>query len=141
VASISQLTVSRLSRQCGILNISQPYRPPRPVMGIAFFLALLNTKFGRDWLNIIGHGLCEWKHKLDHDVTRAFCMISSSADTAKALYRRSKAILVYSHSAPRSSRCLNRHSTKRTRTIVLAVCRAIFESEFFRQGSLSQSLT
>jgi hypothetical protein len=28
VASISQLTVSRLSRQCGILNILQPRRPP-----------------------------------------------------------------------------------------------------------------
>jgi hypothetical protein len=29
-------SVSRLSRQCGILDISQAYRPPRPVMGIAF---------------------------------------------------------------------------------------------------------
>jgi hypothetical protein len=27
--------VSRSSRQCGILNISQPYRPPQPVAGIA----------------------------------------------------------------------------------------------------------
>jgi hypothetical protein len=26
-------SVSWLSRQCGILNILQPYRPPRPVMG------------------------------------------------------------------------------------------------------------
>jgi hypothetical protein len=27
--------VSRLSRQCEILNISQPYRPPQPVTGVA----------------------------------------------------------------------------------------------------------
>jgi hypothetical protein len=29
-------SVSRLSRQREILNISKPYRPPRPVMGLAF---------------------------------------------------------------------------------------------------------
>jgi hypothetical protein len=28
-------SVSKLSRQCGILNISQRYRPPSPVTGIA----------------------------------------------------------------------------------------------------------
>jgi hypothetical protein len=35
-------SVSQLSRQCGILNISQPYRPPRPVSMIAFILLLLH---------------------------------------------------------------------------------------------------
>jgi hypothetical protein len=32
--------VSRLSRQCEILNFSQPHRPPRPVTGIALLLLL-----------------------------------------------------------------------------------------------------
>jgi hypothetical protein len=31
-------SVRRSSRYCGILNISEPYRPPRPVKGIAFTL-------------------------------------------------------------------------------------------------------
>jgi hypothetical protein len=35
--------VSRLSRQCGILNISQPYRPPRPAKGMAVFFYFYNN--------------------------------------------------------------------------------------------------
>jgi hypothetical protein len=31
-------SVSQLSKQYGILNISQPYRPPRPVKGTALHL-------------------------------------------------------------------------------------------------------
>jgi hypothetical protein len=35
--------VSRLSRQCGILNISHPHRPQRPVTGIALLYCLQYT--------------------------------------------------------------------------------------------------
>jgi hypothetical protein len=35
-------SVSRLSRQCGVLNISQPYRPPKPGKAIALFYFFTN---------------------------------------------------------------------------------------------------
>jgi hypothetical protein len=36
-------SVRRLSRQCGILNISQTYRPPRSVTGIALLYFYIDT--------------------------------------------------------------------------------------------------
>jgi hypothetical protein len=38
--------MSRLSRQCGILNMSQAYRPPRPVTGIGLLFTLLQACAG-----------------------------------------------------------------------------------------------
>jgi hypothetical protein len=37
--------VSQLSRQCGILNISQAYRPPRPIAGIALLFLLFYANY------------------------------------------------------------------------------------------------
>jgi hypothetical protein len=36
-------SLNRLSKQCGILNISEPYRPPRPTTGIFPFIYLFFT--------------------------------------------------------------------------------------------------
>jgi hypothetical protein len=47
-------SMSRLSRQCGILNIPQPYRPPRTVTGIAFFIYLLYFFFVLRLWNLMG---------------------------------------------------------------------------------------
>jgi hypothetical protein len=68
VASISQLTVSRLSRQCGILNITQPYRPPRSCYRDSFTLFSLNKHLmsytRRRWKVGLRVTCLAWKHFL-----------------------------------------------------------------------------
>jgi hypothetical protein len=46
-------SVSRLSRQCGILNILQLYRPPRPIMGIALLFIYETVLARREWNNVM----------------------------------------------------------------------------------------
>jgi hypothetical protein len=60
-------SVSQLSRQCGILNISQPYRPPRPVMGIA--LLRLNL-------------FCERKYRHRTDWASEMCFLGTKRTEA-----------------------------------------------------------
>jgi hypothetical protein len=48
-------SMSRLSRQCGILKISQPYRHPRPVTAIALLFLLLCRSSGH-WSPGFHHG-------------------------------------------------------------------------------------
>jgi hypothetical protein len=67
VASISQLTVSRLSIQCVILNISQPYRPPWPVTGgiaLLYFNAPWECACTKTWEWSILHRSCLTLHAL-----------------------------------------------------------------------------
>jgi hypothetical protein len=57
----SPLSVSWLSRQCGIVNISQPYMPARPVTGISFFI----DNFYASLLVAVNMETAWWSHSIE----------------------------------------------------------------------------
>jgi hypothetical protein len=62
-------SVSRLSRQCGVVNISELYRPTRPVTGIA----LLTTGAGANLHAVENYRILAWKNYCEVHVR--FCTV------------------------------------------------------------------
>jgi hypothetical protein len=71
------LSMSRLPRQSGVLNISQPYRPPWPVTGIALLLVYFFTflRF-KKYLPTVVTELMECRHRRHVSVSRFFIILS-----------------------------------------------------------------
>jgi hypothetical protein len=79
-------SVSRLSRQCGIINISQPCRPPWPVTGTALLFLLSLTaflKFLKDNLfTCINEGISDTWQELDSDGTACWSQQTAAVSVA-----------------------------------------------------------
>jgi hypothetical protein len=70
--------VSRLSRQCGILNISQPYRARRPVTGIALLIAKYNRCYLRHSAKRFTNSVLNTSTSKSKSInSKAFCYIMS----------------------------------------------------------------
>jgi hypothetical protein len=86
--------VSRLSRQCGILNISQPYRPPRLAEGIALlYFTEISICIYRTWIRRILIWIRHVIHDIEDNISGAWTQyiitfhISKAADSYKLFLR------------------------------------------------------